>query len=82
MADWKTLTLAFVVLGFELDVLAIANSNFVGHKSSVEALEICGFLSFLVAFLLVILAKYGDLQGSRAAMITATIFAFAAGKSD
>lgn len=78
MADWKFLTLAFVVLGFEMDALAMANNN-LGSTDSVVATEICGFICFVVALLLVVLVRFGELQGSKVVLIIITVFAIAAG---
>ncbi len=36
MADWKTLSLVFVILGFELDVFAVASFEIAGQKEKVS----------------------------------------------
>ena len=78
MADWRMLALAFVLLGFELDVLALANYAFLG-STSIVACQICAFLCFLIAFLLVVFVKYGELPGSKVILVLSTIFTFGAG---
>ena len=82
MADYRTLALAFLVIGFELDLFGISasDSRFVGEGNTVEALMICGFLAYLVACMLLLFVKYGELGASRAAVVLSAVFALAAGK--
>ncbi len=46
MADWKTLSLVFVILGFELDVFAVASFEIAGKKQTVSGLKIFISINF------------------------------------
>ena len=79
MADWRSMALVLIIIGFELDIFAIANYPYVGNEKSVEAMEICGFLSYCVAVILILSIKHGDLSANRCALICLVAFSFAAG---
>ncbi|ELU13001.1 hypothetical protein CAPTEDRAFT_199734 [Capitella teleta] len=78
MVDWTRLSLALLGIGFELDVLAIAIYRFTGSDGAIEAMNICGFICYTVALLLLLMIVFGVTPASRAAKIAKICFSFAA----
>ena len=64
------LATAFVTIGFELIVFGLATApaaSFESSDHSVEALEVCGFVCLLIAFIVLMFMQYGELKGKRTA---------------
>ena len=64
------LATAFVTIGFELIVFGLATApvaSFESNDHAVEALEVCGFLCILIAFIVLMFMQYGELKGRRSA---------------
>lgn len=64
MGDWMLLSFICILLGFLLVVLGLAGArhDLSGSDGAVEALEICGFVSFLFSVVLSALIRYADLD--------------------
>ena len=82
MADWMSLGFIFTMLGFLLIVLAMAGASkeLTGAGGAVEALEISGFLSFLMTFVLTALVQYGQVDSQREVNIANVVFSFLTGQ--
>ena len=68
--NWMMLATAFVTIGFELIVFGLATApaaSFESSDHSVEALEVCGFVCLLIAFIVLMFMQYGELKGKRTA---------------
>ena len=83
MSEWVTLAFVVTAVGFLLMTLAFAGAgrDLTGADGAVEALEICGFLTFLTAFVLTAMVQYGQLENSRDVQIAHAALAYATGKS-
>eukprot|EP00914_Ancora_sagittata_P018169 GHVO01035840.1.p1 GENE.GHVO01035840.1~~GHVO01035840.1.p1 ORF type:complete len:151 (+),score=12.96 GHVO01035840.1:102-554(+) len=78
IVDWTKLSLALLGIGYELDVLAIAIYRFTGAQGAVEAMNICGFMAYTVALLLLLMIVFGVAPASKAMKIAKICFSFAA----
>ena len=79
MADYLTIAVIHILVGFEVTTLGFLNT--LTQDETVEALMIIGFLCFLVAAILTVLMKVGDLAGNMIAMIVTLVLCLVAGKS-
>ena len=74
-----------LLMGFFLDALVLSGMTglaYEGKDGAVEGLEITGFICYVVAVLLALLAYYGggDLKGNKIAVLITICFSFLAGK--
>ena len=61
-ADWQTLAVIHVLVGFEADLLGLV--PFWGGGRTVQGLLIVGFLFYIVAAVLVSLQKWAELKAA------------------
>ena len=81
--NWMMLATAFVTIGFELIVFGLATAPAAAFESSdhaVEALEVCGFVCLLIAFIVLMFMQYGELKGKRTAAAIVIGGSFLGGK--
>ena len=78
MADYLTIAIIHILVGFEITTLGFLNMG--TADDTVEALMILGFLTFLVAAILAVLMKAGDLAGNVIALILTLVLSLCAGK--
>ena len=78
MADYLTIAIIHILVGFEITTLGFLNMT--TADDTVEALMILGFLTFLVAAILAVLMKAGDLAGNVIALILTLVLSLCAGE--
>ena len=79
--DWETRSFVIVSVGFLLVMFGLsgAGRDLAGAGGAVEALQICGFVCYLVCFVLVGLVKFGELDKSEEVQYAYVTAAFVSG---